>query len=383
MLDNSFIEINIKALQSNLDFIKSNLDPACELTSVVKGNAYGHGITHFVPTAIACGIKSFAVFSAFEAKQILATDLDFERVLIMGNISENQLEWAIENNIEFYVFEKRRLISAIKSAKKLGIKAKIHIEVETGLNRTGFSKIDLLALMDTIKSNPDYLSLEGMCSHLAGAENIANYYRIKKQMSRFNSFEKLFTKHGLDIKTRHLACSAAAMNFPKSQKDLARIGIMQYGLWPSNEVRMAYFVKNKKVEDPLKAVLSWKTYVMSVKEVKMGEYIGYGSSLMAEKNMLIATVPVGYADGFARSLSNHGKVLIAGQRLDVIGTINMNLFMVDITNIASIKKGDEVVLIGEQGNLSITVASFSDFSSQLNYELLTRLPNDIPRIITH
>jgi alanine racemase len=158
---------------------------------------------------------------------------------------------------------------------------------------------------------------------------------------------------------------------------------MQYGLWPSNEVRMAYFVKNKKVEDPLKAVLSWKTYVMSVKEVKMGEYIGYGSSLMAEKNMLIATVPVGYADGFARSLSNHGKVLIAGQRLDVIGTINMNLFMVDITNIASIKKGDEVVLIGEQGNLSITVASFSDFSSQLNYELLTRLPNDIPRIITH
>ncbi|MEO9533858.1 MAG: alanine racemase [Crocinitomicaceae bacterium] len=383
MLENSYIEINITALLSNLEFIKSTLNSDCELTSVVKGNAYGHGIVSFVPTAFACGIRSFAVFSASEAKQVLDTNLAFDRILIMGNIDESQLDWAVENDIEFYVFEQARLNQTVKVAKKLKKQAKIHIEVETGLNRTGFSKSDLLPLLDFMKRHEEFISLEGLCSHLAGAENVANYYRIKKQINRFNQFEKLFAKNNIEVKAKHLACSAAVMNFPNSQKNLARIGIMQYGLWPSKEVRMAHFVKKKNMDDPLKAVLSWKSYVMSIKRVKMGEYIGYGSSLMAEKDMLIATVPVGYADGFARSLSNHGKVLIGGQRLDVVGTINMNLFMVDITNLSSIKKGDEVVLIGTQGKHAITVASFSDFSSQLNYELLTRLPKDIPRIITN
>ncbi|MBD3636423.1 MAG: alanine racemase [Crocinitomicaceae bacterium] len=383
MIDNSYIEINIPALKNNLNFIQSMLGDKCELVSVVKGNAYGHGIENFVPAVAACGVKSFAVFSAYEAKKIVDIGLELDRVVIMGYIDDDQLEWAIENDVEIYMFDLLRLSNATLAASKLNKKVKIHIEVETGLNRTGFDTKELKKVFQFIEQNHQQLEIKGVCSHLAGAENIANYYRIKQQMTRFNQYLRSFKEEDIGFGKSHLACSAAMMNYPATIKDMVRIGIMQYGLWPSKEVKMAYVVRENIIEDPLKPVLSWKSKVMSTKYVKMGEYIGYGSSLLAEQDMRIATVPVGYADGFARSLSNQGKVLIAGHRLDVISIVNMNLFVVDISNVDEIQEGDEVVMIGDQEDQSVSVASFSDFSSQLNYELLTRLPNDIPRIITN
>ena len=381
MINNSFIEIDIPALTNNLDFIQDSLGDECELVSVVKGNAYGHGIKHFVPAVYKCGVKSFAVFSASEAKKIFDLNLKLDRIMIMGFVDLHQIEWAVENGIEFYVFDQIRLSNALLAAVKTGKKAKIHIEVETGLNRTGFLSKEMKKVFEQCRMNKQHVEVMGVCSHLAGAENIANYYRIQKQIRKFNSYLKAFEKNSIPFEKAHLACSAAMMNYKKTIKDLARIGIMQYGLWPSKEVKMAYAVRSGMHEDPLKPVLSWKSKVMSTKFVKMGEYIGYGSSLLAEMDMKIATVPIGYSDGFARSLSNQGKVLIGGHRLDVISIVNMNLFIVDITNAENIQSGDEVVMIGKQGDLTVSVASFSDFSSQLNYELLTRLPHDIPRIL--
>lgn len=382
MIHNSHIEIDTNSLKKNHEFIQSVLGDERELVCVVKGNAYGHGIEHFVPAAYKTGVRSFGVFSAHEAKKVVDLGLELDRIMIMGYIDNDQLAWAIENGVEFYVFDEMRLSQAMLKASKIGKKAKIHIEVETGMNRTGFIKKDLDTVFEFLENNRELIEFKGVCSHLAGAENIANYYRIKRQIVNYHKFEKAFLQHGLEFEKSHLACSAAVMNYPKTRKDLARVGIMFYGFWPSKEVKMGYFVREKVMEDPLLPVLSWKSRVMSTKFVKMGEYIGYGSSLLAEEDMKIATVPVGYADGFARSLSNQGKVLIGEQRLDVISLVNMNLFVVDITNVDHIKPGDEVVMIGKQGDVSISVASFSDFSSQLNYELLTRLPNDIPRIIT-
>jgi alanine racemase len=383
MIENSHIEINLKALMNNLDFIRTIIGDDTEFVSVVKGNAYGHGIESFVPAAHLCGVNSFAVFSAYEAKQILQLGLQLDRIMIMGFIDEDQLAWTIENGIEFYIYDQLTLLQAVHTSRKLKRKAKIHLELETGLNRTGIDNKGLKSVFGLISKSPDEIELKGVCSHLAGAENIANYYRIKKQISKFNQQLKKLSKNGISAEKAHLACSAAIINYPNTISNLVRVGIMQYGFWPSKEVRMAYLVKKRVMDNPLKPVLSWKSKIMSTKAVKIGEYIGYGSSQQAEQNMKIATVPVGYADGFARSLSNQGKVLIHEQRLDVIGTVNMNLFIVDITNVPEAKRGSEVTLIGQQGDSSISVASFSDFSNQLNYELLTRLPRNIPRLITN
>jgi alanine racemase len=157
------------------------------------------------------------------------------------------------------------------------------------------------------------------------------------------------------------------------------VGILQYGFWPSKEAKMAWLAKNKTATDPLKRVIQWNSHIMSIKEVDTNEYIGYGLSFLTECPMRIATVPIGYSNGYSRSLSNRGKVLVRGQRVDVVGIVNMNLLMIDVTNLPEVEENDEVVLIGNQGEQDISVASFSDFSSLLNYQLLTRLPERIPR----
>lgn len=162
---------------------------------------------------------------------------------------------------------------------------------------------------------------------------------------------------------------------------MVRIGILQYGFWPSKETFIQFLSKNNLLVDPLNQILGWKSAIMSIKDVKTGEFISYGTSYLAQKDMKIAIIPVGYSHGYARNLSNQGRVLINGQRVAVIGMVNMNMLIADITSIDQVSLGDEVVLIGKQGDLSINVSSFAEFSDQLNYELLTRLPADIPRII--
>ena len=189
------------------------------------------------------------------------------------------------------------------------------------------------------------------------------------------------SKFGLPPKIRHTACSAAALRYSATKMDMARIGILQYGFFPSKEILIHYLTKNKEHEFPLRRVISWKSKVMSIKKVKTGEFIGYGTSYLANSDMKIATIPVGYSHGFSRLLSNQGRVLIHGQRVSVVGAVNMNMMSVDITNLEGVKNGDEVVIIGKQGDMEISVASFGDVSNLVNYELLTRLPHDIPRIV--
>jgi alanine racemase len=169
--------------------------------------------------------------------------------------------------------------------------------------------------------------------------------------------------------------------FPETRMDMIRVGIMQYGLWPNNETFVHYLNSRKIKKDPLHRIIAWKSEVMSIKKVNAGDYIGYGTSFMASEKMKIATIPVGYSHGYCRSLSNLGRVLINGKRCMVIGTVNMNMLTVNVTDLDKLKKGDEVVLIGNQEDVSISIASFSDYSNTLNYELLTRLDKHIPRKI--
>jgi alanine racemase len=171
------------------------------------------------------------------------------------------------------------------------------------------------------------------------------------------------------------------MNYPETVGNMVRIGIMQYGFWPNEETLIRYNGNSRENDETLKRLLSWKSKVMTLKPIKKGDYVGYNISFQAYADMTLAVIPVGYAYGYSRSLSNIGKVLIHGQEAPICGIVNMNAVCVDVSHIPNVKKTDEVVLIGSQDQKTISVASFGEMSDQLNYELLTRLPYDIPRTI--
>lgn len=381
MHTNSNIELNKEAYQKNIAFLKKTYGKKVILSSVVKGNAYGHGLREFVTMAHDCGLDHFSVFDVEEAKIIRATLANQVTVMIMGFVPDCDMEWVVANDVECYIFDKSRLTSAVKTAKKLEKKAIIHIEVETGMNRTGFDKNEINSVINTLKKETEFLVFKGLCTHYAGAESIANYYRVDKQLKKYNEIYDYICKSGIQPEIKHTACSAASIMFPDTRMDLVRIGIMQYGLWPSPEVFVNFLNAKKSKIDPLHRIIAWKSKIMSVKKVNSGEFIGYGTSFLAERKMKIAVVPIGYSHGYSRSLSNQGRVLIQGHRCTVIGSVNMNMMTIDVTDIDTVKKEDEVVLIGSQKDLTVSVASFSDLSNQLNYELLTRIAKTIPRKI--
>ncbi len=383
MTGTSVIEIDRSALIHNLNFIQNYLGKDIKISSVIKANAYGHGIEQIVPIAESAGINHFSVFSADEAQQVFQIKKPETQVMIMGWISDDDLDWVIGNEIEFFVFELSKFEKALEVSRRLNKKAIIHIEVETGMNRTGFDQKQLNKIVTMINANPDNFTVRGLCTHYAGAESIANHVRIQKQLRRYNHVYKWIKSKGINPEIRHTACSAAAITYPRTRMDMVRVGIWQYGFWPTLETYIQYISKQMDRTDPLQRVISWKSQVMSIKKVKTGEFVSYGTAYLANEDKVIAIVPVGYSHGYSRSLSNQGRVLVGGQRAAVIGSVNMNMLIVDVTNIPDVKRGDDVVLIGAQNGIQISLASFADFNNQLNYELLARLPGNIKREVVN
>jgi alanine racemase len=300
--------------------------------------------------------------------------------MIMGMIRNDELRWAIEHGIEFYLFERDRLESAIEAAAEIGKKARIHLQIETGMNRTGFEEDQWQEVFQRVESQKKHLDVKGICTHYAGAESVANYYRVQNQDKAFKKAIKIAKSVFDELPTLHAASSAAFLTYPHMHYDMVRIGIAQYGFWPSRETYMHILKQNNSfTKDPLIRVLNWKSEIMSTKWVEEGQFIGYGNVFMTSRKMRIATVPIGYSHGFGRNLTNAGYVLIKGARARVVGLVNMNMLTVEITDMPDAKKGDEVVIIGKQNGQEITVASFGEMSNNLNYEVLTRLPARIPR----
>lgn len=382
MISTSKIEISRSALKHNIQFLRGHFGQDVLFSAVVKGNAYGHGIEQVVPIAEENGIKHFSVFSGDEALRVHKIIKPGTKLMVMGWITEENISWAIRNDVEFSLFNLQVAYTVAELARKIRKPARIHIELETGMYRTGFEPEKLRKLVALIKENPECFIVEGLCTHFAGAESIANHVRVKKQISEYNRKYKWLIKQGIHPKIRHTSCSASAINYPETRMDLMRIGILMYGYWPSPETKILYLSHKKEKVDPLKRILSWKTNVMTVKEVNAGKFIGYGTSFFAQENKKIAVIPVGYAQGYSRTLSNYGRILIKGLRAPVIGNVNMNMLIADVTRIPEkVERGDEVVLIGTQGQHTISVASFSDMSDMLNYETLSRLPDNIERVI--
>jgi alanine racemase len=382
----SWIELSTSAFEKNFKFLKDYIGDDVIFSSVIKGNAYGHGIEHFVPMAERCGVRHFSVFSSDEARQACrACNNPESHVMIMGMISNKAVGWAIENDVSFFIFELDRLKVAASEAQRIRKPARIHLHLETGMNRLGLEPEKFGEAAAIIKKHSEHLQIDGICTHYAGAESVGNYVRIQDQIKNFKEYTSWFNDHGIEARLQHTACSASTLNYPDTIMDLVRIGISQYGFWPNRETYMNFVKKHpdisKKHKDPLERVMSWKSRVMSIKKVEAGEFVGYGNVYLTNRDEIIASIPIGYSHGFARNLTNVGIVLINGQRAPVAGLVNMNVLTVDVTDIPNVNKGDEVVIIGKQGEQEMTVSSFSNMRDNLNYEVLVQIPPSVPREI--
>lgn len=376
----SRIELSQAALKQNLNFIRKKIGPDTIFSSVVKANAFGHGIETFVPMAEKAGVRHFSVASSYEAWEVSEARTKESSIMIMGILYDEDLEWVIGNEIGFFVFDIPRLKKAGEVAEKLGKKAIIHLEMETGGNRTGLDASELSTALKYLKKKSDYLQFEGFCTHYAGIESLSNQFRTQKQLQTFEELYKQTLQSGITPRLRHTACSAAALAFPETVMDMVRVGTAQYGMWPSPDIYNLHLQQSGKKRDaPLKRVLTWKTDVMHIKHLAKDEFVGYGTSYQAPRNMNIAVLPLGYSNGYPKTLSNKGEVLIRGKKAPVRGLINMNVFMVDVSHIKDAEVGDEAVLIGRQNNHVIGIRSFSEFTNAINNELVSRLPDAIPR----
>lgn len=376
----SRIELSNTALKQNLKFIRQKIGEDTIFSSVVKANAFGHGIETFVPMAEKAGVRHFSVASSFEAWEVSEARTEDSTIMIMGILYDDDLKWVIEHEVEFFVFDVPRLKKAKEVAEKIGKKAIIHLEVETGGNRTGLDKSELTSALSYLKEHGEFFRFEGFCTHFAGIESLSNQFRVQKQKDRFEDLYSEVINEGFEPALKHTACSAAALAFPETVMDLVRVGTAHYGMWPSPDIYNLHLQQTGKSRDaPLKRVLTWKTDVMHIKTVKKDEFVGYGTSFQAPHEMKIAVLPLGYSNGYPRTLSNRGEVLIRGKKAPVVGLINMNVFMVDVSDIEDVEIGDEAVLIGRQKNNVISIRSFSEFTNAINNELVSRLPQVIPR----
>ncbi|MBN1824955.1 MAG: alanine racemase [Candidatus Eisenbacteria bacterium] len=380
------MEISRSALRENLDFLRGLYGGDVLFSSVVKGNAYGHGAKVIVPLAEDCGVRHFSVFSADEALGVVDNRTAGSDVLIMGYIDDAEIAWAVEKEIGFFVFDQERLRAAGRLARRIRKPARIHLELETGLHRSGLEGEELDRVLEEITLHPDLYRVEGICTHLAGAESSANYHRIRRQIRLFEEGSDALAAKGLRPRYRHAACSAASIVYPETVLDLVRIGIAQYGFWPSEETRIHYQLDHESAdsewfEDPLRRVMRWSSRIMGVKRVPPGGFVGYGTTFLATRSLRIASVPVGYYHGFPRNLSNLGHVLVRGKRAPVTGLVNMNMMMVDVTECGAVRRGDEVVIVGRQKKAEISVQSFSALTRNVNYEVLVRIPAAIPRVL--
>lgn len=382
MYHSSQIEISRSALENNLRFIRQKIGPGIRLCAVVKGNAYGHGIRTYVPLAESLGIDYFGVFSSDEAYEVLQCCSRGASVLIMGHLADEAMEWALEQGVEFFVFDFYRLERAVAASKTTGYRARIHLEVETGMNRTGWDVSERTQLFEYLREHAQHFDFRGLCTHLAGAENMSNYPRVREQIRVFHAWKEAFDAAGFHFQDYHAACSAGVLRFPEAHCTMVRVGILQYGLWPSRESYVEFLLQRQETDTEPRRLLSWKSNIMHIKTVSEGSYIGYGSSYLTARSTRVGVVPVGYSHGYSRSLSNLGRVLVRRRRVSVLGVVNMNALIINLEDCPEVSVGDEVALIGWQEDKEISVASFSDLSDQLNYESLTRLDPSIPRIIT-
>lgn len=365
----TWIEIDKVAPGKNYKVFRSIIPKKCRLMSVVKSNAYGHGLIDFSEEISRLGVDWLGVDSVIEALALRKAGIK-KPILILGFTLPEKLQEAIENDVSITVssFETISALQKIKTKSR----AKIHIKVDTGMGRQGFLPQDLSSVLKSkiLNLKSSSIFIEGLYTHLAAAKNPSFPKYTKEQIEEFKKWIEAFKQAGF-MPITHAAASSGALIFPESHFDMVRVGISMYGLWPSPEVEA--FCKDKINLSP---VLSWKTIIGEVKDLPKGSKIGYDSTETLEKDSKIAICPIGYWHGYPRALSSIGRVLIGGKRCRVLGRVSMDMIVVDITNInknQKVRVEDEVVIIGKQGKEEITADELATLSGTTNYEIITRI----------
>lgn len=359
--------IDLDAVLYNFDQVRHKVSDNAKVLVVVKANAYGHGA---VKIARFLNDKSdfFGVACIEEALELKHNNIT-KPILILGYVSPDLFGDVVKYDLRIPIFSYDDAKALSKEAVLQNKTAAFHFCVDTGMSRIGFQADEKSAdICKEIMALPNIES-EGLFSHFATADE-SDLTKTKTQMQRFTDFDKMLKDRGIYVKIRHINNSAGIMNFDE-QFDMCRMGIVTYGLYPSEEVDKSLL--------PLKPVMEWRTHIAHIKTLEKGREISYGGTYTTKEERVIATIPVGYADGYPRCLSNIGKVLINGKTAPIVGRVCMDQFMVDVTGIENITVGTKVVLVGKSENLSLTMEEVSNAAHSFNYELPCRISVRVPR----
>ena len=364
--DNTYVRIDLDVIRENIETVRRKTGTA--VMAVVKADAYGHGA---VPVAqhLRDICSFFGVSSAAEALELRQAGLD-NPILILGHTPVDAFPLVVEQEIRPAIFRWEDALALSEEAQRQGKTAKFHFAVDTGMSRIGFqAEEDAAELCCRIAGLPG-LCPEGLFSHFATAD-CADLSKSREQARKFDWFCDLLKQRGLEIPIRHMNNSAGLMNFT-DQYDMVRCGIVTYGLYPSPEV-------NPKLL-PLKPALSWHSHVSHVKTLPAGREVSYGGLYVTREDTRVATIPVGYADGYWRSLSGRFYVLIHGRRAPILGRVCMDQMMVDVTHIPQTQPGDPVTLVGHDGDEVITVEQIAGEAGSFNYEFICGISRRVPRV---
>ena len=364
----TYATVNLAALAHNLSCITRYLSPDCEILAIVKANAYGHGAVETAQALVRQGIGRFAVASLDEGIALRHAGINAS-IVVLGALFEQQIADLVANTLTPVISDGRILSSLTKAARSHQAPYPIHLKVETGMGRLGFSPEELLSLLDSsLVQRP--LQVEGLMTHLADADGKDTAF-TEQQLGVFRTVLEQVRQRGVTLPFVHTANSAAIVRFPAAHFSLVRPGIMLYG----------YHTLPTTVPAPdLKPVLSLHTTIAQLRTIPRGGSVSYNGTFVATRPTRIAVLPIGYADGYSRRLSHRGSVLIQGRRAPIVGLVCMDMIMVDVTDLAPVHVGETATLIGQQGGESIWADEVATWIGTIPYEVLCGIGSRVPRL---
>ncbi|MCM8794988.1 MAG: alanine racemase [Candidatus Omnitrophica bacterium] len=361
-----WIEVNLEAIRQNIQQIKQFIGPRVKLLGVIKANAYGHGLLPIGWTLAQAGVDFLGVASVLEAVKLRGQGIN-GKILVLGQLLPEEAPLVIENRLIQAAGDRESIAALSAAASRAGTRAEIHLKVDTGMSRYGVWWEQARALAEEISRLPN-IRVAGILTHLSMAGQ--NTDAVTEQLQRFSSVVSALEKDRFPVGLKHAANSVSLLKFPGSHWDLVRSGLLLYGCSP---------LKDSKGVFPLRPALSLKSRIRFLKTIPQGRGVSYGGTYQASRLTKVATIPVGYAHGYPRALSNRSSVLVRGLRAQVIGKITMEDLMLDVTDIPQVRVGDEVVLIGRQGSDMISAEELARHARSIPYEILAGLSANIPR----